>query len=315
MEKITSRAVIGTFYKALMALSGSGWINPISNFFPSTQSIEEYPWLGSAPVMNEWLGPRRVIELIENYLQIRNKHYEASIEIALKDLRRDKTGQALVRIADLARRSNSHWAGLLSALIIAGESTPCYDGQYFFDTDHSEGSSGSQSNDISCDISGYPVAVHGAAASAPSVSEMQFVIASAIQAIVGFKDDQGQPMNEDATGFLVMAPVSLMNTVAQAVVTPAQVAESQSALVALKGNFAINYAINPRLTWTDKIVIFRTDDEVKAFIRQEEKGVSFKMKDENSDFAFDNDAIQCGVDSWRAVGYGLWQKACLATMV
>ena len=48
-----------------------------------------------------------------------------------------------------ADRTVSHWASLLSTLIVNGESATCYDEQYFFDTDHSEGESGTQSNVIS----------------------------------------------------------------------------------------------------------------------------------------------------------------------
>ena len=33
------------------------------------------------------------------------------------------------------------------------------------------------------------------------------------------------------------------------------------------------------------------------------------------EFEFDNDAWQFGIDSWRNVGYGLWQRACYVTMV
>ena len=42
----------------------------------------------------------------------------------------------------------AHWL-MLTTLMIAGESSLCYDGQYFFDTDHSDGASGTLSNSIS----------------------------------------------------------------------------------------------------------------------------------------------------------------------
>jgi hypothetical protein len=38
------------------------------------------------------------------------------------------------------------------------------------------------------------------------------------------------------------------------------------------------------------------------------------MKDESSEYAFDNDAIQIGIDAWRGADYGLWQRACYVTM-
>jgi phage major head subunit gpT-like protein len=50
-------------------------------------------------------------------------------------------------------------------------------------------------------------------------------------------------------------------------------------------------------------------------IRQNEMDPVLKLKDENSEFAFDNDAIQIGIDAWRGADYGLWQRACYVTMI
>lgn len=311
---ITERQIIGSFYKALAQDTGASWIGDVSNYFTSDQAIEEYAWLGMSPMMREWVGGRLTHGVKESSLQIKNVHYEATMDLLVRDLRRDKTGQIMVRVNEMARRANAHWAKLLSDLIIAGESTACYDGQNFFDVDHSEGSSGTQSNDISSDISEYPVLEAGTT-TLPAVTEMQYSIAKGIEAIAGFKDDQGQPMNEDASSFLVMCPVSLMNVVMQAIQTPVQIAETQSALTALKGKFRIDWAVNARLSdWTTKIAIFRTDSNIKSFIRQEETGVVMKAKAAGSEYEFDNDAWQFGIDSWRNVGFGYWQNSCLVTL-
>jgi len=313
IEKITERQIIGTFYNTLKQNVGAEWIDAVSNYFTSDQASEEYAWLGQSPIMQEWIGGRNAKGFRENGLTIANKHYEATVEYLVKDLRRDKTGQVMARIQELARRTNAHWASLLSTLILNGEATTCYDGQYFFDTDHAEGDSGTQSNDLSIDISDFAVATAGTT-TAPSVAEMQFAIATCIAAIVGFKDDQGQPMNEDANSFVVMVPTVFMNVAMQAVATPVQVAETQSALQALKSVFKIRVVVNPRLTWTTKLCVFRDDSYIKSFIRQEEMGVSLKVKGAGSEYEFDNDAHQYGVDTWRNVGYGYWQNCCLGTL-
>ncbi len=316
MEKITERQVIGTFYKALEEYTGAGWVGSVANYFTSDQDKEDYAWLGMAPALQRWVGGRGAKGFTENNIEIENLHYEATVEILLRDLRRDKTGQVMTRVREMARRTNEHWADLLTTLIINGPSTTCYDGQYFFDTDHSEGDSGTQSNSISVDISGLPVDNHGDITN-PSIAEMQLAIAKGVEAIVGFLDNQGKPMNSGASSFIVMVPVSLMNTAMQAVATPAQVSESQTVLQALKGAFSITAVVNPFLgtNWSEQFAVFRTDSEVKAFIRQEETAVQLKTKWEDSEFCFDNDAVQAGVDTWRNVGYGYWQNACLVTMI
>jgi phage major head subunit gpT-like protein len=313
IDRITERQVIGTFYKTLQANTGAPWLDAVSNYFTSDQAMEEYAWLGMTPAMREWVGGRNAKGFREEAFQIRNKHFEATLEVLVRDLRRDKTGQVMIRIQELARRANTHWASMISSLILAGETALCYDGQAFFDDDHSEGASGVQSNDISVTIADFPVATAGAT-TAPAVAEMQFAIARSIQQIVSFKDDQGEPMNEDASQFVVMVPVVFMNVAMQAVATPAQVAETQSALQALKGQFAINVAVNPRLTWTEQFATFRTDSYLKSFIRQEETGVQLKVKGYGSEFEFDNDAHQYGIDTWRNVGFGMWQNSCLVTL-
>lgn len=315
MDKITERQVIGEFYKTLKQDVGSSWIPFVSNLFTSDQASEEYAWLGQSPAMREWIGGRNAKGLRESSFTIKNVHYEATLDILVRDLRRDKTGQVMTRVRELARRTNAHWAKLLTALIVAGEATDCYDSQYFFDTDHSEGSSGSQSNDISQDLSAWPVTKSGTTTK-PSVEDFQVAFANGIGTICSFLDDQGEPMNEDATSFMAMVPVSFMHAAMQAAYSPVQVDAAQNVLQAIKNKFSIDVVVNPRLdaaSWTTKFVMFRTDAELKSFIRQEEMPVDLKVKGYGSEYEFDNDAHQYGVDAWRNVGYGYWQNCCLLT--
>src|SRR5690606_24399057 len=116
---------------------------------------------------------------------------------------------------------------LLSTLLLNGASSLGYDGSYFFATDHSEGSSGTQSNKISVDISGLPAQVHGST-TAPSVEEMQQAILAGIAKMLSFKDDQGEPMNENAQRFLVVVPVGLYLVAVAAVSTIATAALQQN---------------------------------------------------------------------------------------
>lgn len=310
---LSSRAVIGMYYARLEANPGLAWVNGVSNLFNSDQASETYPFLGQSPAMREWVGGRQAKGLSGNSLTITNKHYESTLEIALRDMRRDKTGQIEARVQEFADRSLTHWASLLSTLIINGESTVCYDGQYYFDTDHAEGKSGAQSNDISVDISALPAAVHGTT-TAPSVEEMQQCILKGIASVLSFKDNQGEPMNENANRFLVLVPVSLYLTAVAAVSTLMTAALQQNLNPNLIAGLTVDVQMNARLTWTDKFAVFRTDSPIKGLIRQSETDNDLKVKDETSEFAFDNDAIQIGVDAWRNVGYGYWQRACLVTM-
>jgi phage major head subunit gpT-like protein len=304
-SSLSSRAIIGEFYKKLEQDLGASWVGGVSRQFTSDQESETYKWLGMAPAMREWIGGREPRGFRENGITITNKKYEATLEVLMDEIRRDKTGQVMTRVRELASRTNSHWASLLSTLIIGGETGVCYDGQYFFDTDHSEGDSGSQSNDITNDIT---------TTTAPTADEMQTSILLATQAIMGFKDDVGEPINEGASEFLVMLPVPYLKAAAGAL--GATIVNQSSNLVQAVGSLGgLTYkmAVNPRLTWTTKFAVFRTDGEVSAFIRQEEEAVKISAIAEGSEEEFKNDRHLYGVKASRNVGYGYWQKACLVT--
>jgi len=308
---LSSRAIIGEFYARLEQNVGAGWVDPLSMLFQSDQGSETYKWLGMAPAMRRFIGGRNAKGFRENGITIENLSFEATMEVLVKELRRDKTGQILVRIREMADRTNSHWAKLLSDLIISGESNVCYDGQYFFDTDHSEGDSGTQDNDLSIDISELSVNQHGST-TAPSAEEMELAILQTVQAILGFKDDQGEPMNEGANNFIVMCPVPFMSAALAAIKNPILTSGRTNTIAT--ADFKITPVVNPRLTWTTKFATFRADGNVKPFIRQEEKEVELKAIAEGSELEFKENKHEYGVDADRNVGFGYWQHACLGTL-
>ena len=304
---LSSRAIIGEFYNTLEQNTGAVWVPGTSMLVTSDQESETYKWLGMAPDMREWVGGRVAKGFRDNGITIVNKTFEATLEVLLDEIRRDKTGQVMVRVRELAGRTNAHWAKLLSTLIIAGEAAVCYDGQYFFDTDHAEGDSGTQSNDIDSNIG---------TTTAPTAAEMETSILKAVEAIIGFKDDQGEPMNEEATSFLVMVPVPFMSAAAAALKNPVITdgSGSRTNTITNLGGFSFELAVNPRLTWTTKFATFRTDGMTKPFIRQEEEGVTVSAIAEGSELEFRENKHHYGVKAIRNVGYGYWQHACLTTM-
>lgn len=313
-QSLGSRAIIGMMYKRLSESGNMGWANLISMYFMSDQEKEDYKWLGMSPVMREWEDGRKAVGLKEEGITIHNKEFEATIDIPTSWMRRDKTGQIQVRINDLVRRTETHWKLLLSALINAGESTLCYDGQYFYDTDHQEGSSGVQSNLIDCDISEYAVADHGGSVTQPSVDEFLHAILDVVSEIINFKDDRGEPMNDDAESFLVMVPKGYWK-VAQAAIASGLTNRGQTNPVAVMDGLKLSVATNPRLTWTDRFSVFRTDSEVKPFILQEEQAVNISAKAEGSEYEHDYKRHQYGVDAIRNVGMAFWQMAAMGKLI
>lgn len=303
---LSSRAIIGEFYARLEQNPGSAWIDPVSNLFTSDQESETYKWLGMSPNMREWIGGRHAKGFRENGITIANKRFEATLEVLVDEIRRDKTGQVMVRVREMADRANAHWAKLLTTLIEGGATGVCYDGQFFFDTDHSEGNSGTQSNSITYNA-GTPTA--------PTASEFEAAILQGVTSIIGFKDDQGEPLNENASSFLVMVPTPFMAAAAAALKNPV-IVDSNGArtnTITNIGGFQFALAVNPRLTWTDKFAIFRTDTETRAFIRQSEEDVQVDAIAEGSELEFRERKHNYGITASRNVGYGYWQRALQTT--
>lgn len=307
-SSLSSRAIIGAFYARLEQSIGALWTGKIAmGPFQSDQAGETYNWIGMAPAMREWIGGRDAKGFRENGITIINKSFEATLEVLLDEIRRDKTGQVMIRVNEMADRAASHWAKLLSELLLTGEAAVCYDGQYFFDTDHAEGDSGSQSNDLSASA---------VSATAPTAAEYEKAIMASIAAILAFKDDQGEPMNELAQSFLIMVPPTHMGAAMAAVNNPiiADGSGSKTNTLTNLNNFNIEIVTNPRFSsLTTKFMTFRTDGNVKPCIMQEEEELSVAAVAEGSELEFNEKKHHYGVSAMRNVGFGYWQHAAITT--
>lgn len=309
---LSSRAIIGRFYQTLEAGFDRSWASRVGMLFQSNQEIEEYKWLGMSPALREWIDGRQAKGLRSVGYTIRNKTFEATLAISVDDLRRDKTGQIMLRVDEMADRANQHWEKLLSDLIATNGL--CYDGQNFFDTDHAEGDSGQQKNLLTA--TEVP-ALNITAPTAPTAAEMAEALLGVVGWFYSFKDDQGEPINGEARSFLVMVPVSFWGPAVTAVSANLLNRAAGSLDNPLRGiigqGFNLEVVANPRLAWTTDFAVFRTDGRAKPFILQEEEPVTVKAVAEDSEEEFKNNRHLYGIKAIRNVGYGLWQHAIKAT--
>lgn len=310
---LSSRAIIGSFYHQLESNPGNLWVDSVSRLFQSNQESETYKFTDAVPVLREWIGGREAKGLTENGITIANKKWESTLEIPAEWVKRDKTDQIQVRIKELARRANSHYAVLLSALIANGETGLCYDGRPFFDTLHSYAPNnpvnvpGTQSNSKSWDV---------LSPTQPSNNEFQDVVWCGIETLLGMKDGQAEPANENANKFLVMVPHRFLNVAGTAL--GAQLIDGTTSSVAVCSDlfgFEVGLAINPRLPWTTKFSVFRADGDVTPFIRQEEQGISVAALAEGSELEFNNEVHHYGIKALDNVGYGLPTQGCLISLI
>jgi phage major head subunit gpT-like protein len=102
----------------------------------STTAMNTYGWLKSLTGMREWLGPRLVDNLSEASYTIVNKSFEKTIGVNRDNIEDDNLGMysdGFTMMGDGAGRLPEE---LVWGLMKLGFSTNCWDGQFFFDTDH-----------------------------------------------------------------------------------------------------------------------------------------------------------------------------------
>jgi len=131
---IVSAGYKAVFHQAFGAVKPN-W-NRIAMEVPSDSAEETYAWLGKFPIFREWLGDRQYQNLAASGYTIKNKSFENTVDVDRDDLEDDKVGIYRPAFQMLGQQAAAFPDDLSFPLAKAGNSTLCYDGQYFFDTDH-----------------------------------------------------------------------------------------------------------------------------------------------------------------------------------
>jgi phage major head subunit gpT-like protein len=140
--KITAAALqtLGVAFSAAyqrgVGLVADASIDDIAMTVPSTTGAQEYGWLGEVPDMREWIGDRVVNQFEGFSYTIKNKDWEQTVAVKRNDIQDDNLGLYTTKFSAMGRATAAHPAKLSYGLLKAGFTTNCYDGQYFFDTDH-----------------------------------------------------------------------------------------------------------------------------------------------------------------------------------
>ncbi|MDP5668388.1 Mu-like prophage major head subunit gpT family protein [Pseudomonas aeruginosa] len=102
----------------------------------SGNASEQYGWLGNSTAFREWLGDRVIQNLGVHDYTIKNKTFENTVGVPRESIEDDSYGLFTPLMGQLGQDSAMHPAELVYALLSGGFTQTCYDGQYFFDTDH-----------------------------------------------------------------------------------------------------------------------------------------------------------------------------------
>jgi phage major head subunit gpT-like protein len=260
---------------------------------------EQYGMLGSIPAVREWAGERHFNQLAAADFTIKNRKWEDSILIEKDNIDDDRLGIYGPVLQNLANEATHHPDKLLMQLIVAGASTVCFDGQYFFDTDHSWGKSGTQSNALTYDASDH-TKVTGA--------EFRAAYHLALVAMMNFKRDNGEPfvrpIVEEYNNLLVMVPPALKVAATEG---------TKAAILGNNSNIVIGDArvvASPYMTNTAKWHLYDLSQPIKPYVFQARKPLTRQMKGMD-DAEFKDVKFMC--DARYNVGYGAWWTAVETT--
>jgi phage major head subunit gpT-like protein len=277
--------------KGILTSFFTGWdqANPqwdrVATKVPSTARQETYAFLGSLPRMRKQRGERIPQKLKDYGYTLVNEEFEASIEVQRADLKDDQTGKFAPLAQSIGQSARMYPdEQIFGNLLPAGFASLCYDGQYFFDTDHPIGDTGLiQSNTLS-----------GALTSAN--------YQTARSMLRRMQDDFGTPINQNASLLLVIPPE--LEATANNILKAEYLASGAT-------NTDYNTAdvlVSPWLTSATHWYLFDTSGIILPFIVQEREFIPIEALEDNSESSWWRKTWYYGT-YWRGnFGYGLYQK-------
>ncbi len=271
----------------------------------STVETETYAQMRAAPRLSERRRPISPKRMVADLLTARNKAYDAASAVDLDAWRRDQTGAVSGRIREHGLSASSLPYELMTSALT--DNPTVFDGQNFFDTDHS-GPSAQVNALAAAHIPGLAVVDQDD----PTPEELAPVVTSAISKLRGFVDDEGRPVNAFATRFLVMAKPGVVSGALEAAIRANNLSGGQTNIVNPTGqNRVIGpgrevlFTENAFLTGNEQVFyILRLDGGMQGrapFLLQEELAAEMTM--------FDNDRE--AVIANEATVYVKWQGAVI----
>ncbi len=233
-----------------------------------------------------------------------------------------QTGQLRQRIRAGATRAQAHWNKLLTQLVIDGDATACYDTQYFFDDDHSEGSSGTLKNKLTSTEVG---ALNVGTATAPTADEAAKAVLGVIEYMGTWLDDQGEPLQEDIPGdYVILAPAGPIASAFREAVASKRLDTGSGSRDNVLKEAGLNLEVRSsgRLTGNTAgaqalnvcFFVFNKNGIAPPFIRQSEVGLQVKALAEGSDHEYKEHEHLYSVEATRRAGYGLWQGGSMSIL-
>ncbi|UCZ84453.1 Mu-like prophage major head subunit gpT family protein [Pseudomonas sp. L5B5] len=280
---------IKTLFNNAFAAAPSSW-EKIAMKVPSSTGSNLYAWLSAFPRMRRWIGDKHVKNLQAYTYSVVNEDFEATVEVDRNHIEDDQLGiyDPQAKMAGFSAKQLPD--ELVFELVNKSFSERCYDGQYFFDTDHP--------------VAGQSVSNMGTKRlSIATLADAEASYGAAWTVMQEFKDEDGRPINVAPTVLLV--PPALRDT-ARRLLTTEKLANGEDN--PYKGTAEV--VVEPRLTSRTAWFLLDTSKPVLPFIYQERKAPVFVQQTApEADDVFNRKKFKFGAEARAAAGYGFWQLA------
>jgi len=292
-ETITNLFIsLKTTFNNAFAAAPSNW-EKIAMKVPSTSGQNDYAWLSKFPRMRAWIGEKTVKALEAFKYVIVNQDFEATVSVDRNDIEDDNLGIYGPQAQMAGESAKQLPDEIIFGVVNGAMSTPCYDGQYFVDTDHpvrqADGTIASVSNKGTAQLS------------VASLNAANASLGEADTAMMQFTDDEGRPLGVIPDTLLV--PPALKTT-ANALMTTDRLEDGKPN--PYKNAYTV--VVDARLTSKTAWYLLDTKKPVKPFIYQERKAPVFvQQTDPQSDGVFNRREYKFGAEARAAGGYGFWQ--------
>jgi phage major head subunit gpT-like protein len=257
---------------------------------PSGSAQNDYSWLSRFPKMRKWIGDKVIKALSAHKYTVVNDDWEATVAVNRNDLEDDQIGIYSPMAQDAGFSAKQLPDEIDADLKNNAFTNVCYDGQYFYDTDHPVGAS---------TVSNKGTAALSAATTAAAAASY----GAARLAIMSFTDDEGRPLGL-IPDVLEVGP-ALEATGRLLLTNPKLTDESPNPYMG-----TATLLVNPRLTSTTQWMLHVTSRPVKPFVYQERKKPVFvEQTNPEADDVFMRKEFKFGAEARAAGGYGFWQMS------
>ena len=108
----------------------------VARLIASSNKSNTYAWLAQFPSFVEWVGARQHKAIKEHAMQVVNRKFETTVDVLREDIEDDNIGQYGTLAESVGIDAIDLKNKLVFEALANGFATACYDGQYFFDSDH-----------------------------------------------------------------------------------------------------------------------------------------------------------------------------------